>query len=77
MPLGREKFRTSALRYNGHEGPIGAPPPLFSKSFMEVLGQAVNEGRISARRAADLLDLTIDDLADLFAQHAVEAPLDL
>jgi Zn-dependent peptidase ImmA (M78 family)/DNA-binding XRE family transcriptional regulator len=66
-----------ALRYNGHEGPTGEPPPLFSKSFMEVLGQAINEGRISARRAANLLDLTIEDLADLFARHAVEAPLDL
>ncbi len=66
-----------ALRYNGHEGPIGEPPPLFSKSFMEVLGQAINEGRISARRAANLLDLTIEDLADLFDQHAVEAPLEL
>jgi Zn-dependent peptidase ImmA (M78 family) len=65
------------LRYNGHEAPTGEPPPLFSKSFMEVLGQAINEGRISARRAANLLDLTIEDLADLFERHAVEAPLDL
>lgn len=66
-----------ALRFNGRERPSGEPPPLFSKSFMEVLGQAINEGRISARRAANLLDLTIEDLSDLFVQHAVEAPLDL
>jgi Zn-dependent peptidase ImmA (M78 family)/transcriptional regulator with XRE-family HTH domain len=66
-----------ALRYNGRGEPTGEPPPLFSKSFMEVLGQAINEGRISARRAANLLDLTIEDLADLFARHAVEAPLEL
>ena len=66
-----------ALRYNGRAAPTGEPPPLFSKSFMEVLGQAINEGRISARRAANVLDLTIEDLADLFAIHAVEAPLDL
>jgi XRE family transcriptional regulator, fatty acid utilization regulator len=66
-----------ALRYNGRASPTGEPPPLFSKCFMEVLGQAINEGRISARRAANLLDMTIEDLADLFSTHAVEAPLDL
>jgi Zn-dependent peptidase ImmA (M78 family) len=66
-----------ALRYNGRESPTGEAPPLFSKYFMEVLGQAINEGRISARRAANLLDLTVDDLSDLFVQHAVETPLDL
>jgi Zn-dependent peptidase ImmA (M78 family)/DNA-binding XRE family transcriptional regulator len=53
------------------------PPPLFSKPFMDVLGQAIDEGRVSARRAADLLHLTIDDLRDLFARYAVDAPLDL
>jgi hypothetical protein len=44
---------------------------------MQVLGQAMNEGRISARRAADLLDRTIEDLADLFDRHAIKAPLEL
>jgi XRE family transcriptional regulator, fatty acid utilization regulator len=72
-----KQISDEALRYNGREGPTCEPPRLFSKSFMEVLGQAINEGRISARRAANLLDLTIEDMADLFAQHAIEAPLDL
>ena len=71
-----KKFRTSALRNNGHDGPLGAPPPLFSKSFMEVLALAVDEGRVSARRAANLLDMTLEDFADLFARHGVEAPFD-
>ena len=53
------------------------PPPLFSKPFMDVLGQAIDEGRVSARRVADLLHLTIEDLRDLFARYSVEAPLDL
>ena len=52
-------------------------PPLFSKSFMQVLGLAIDEGRVSARRIADLLHLTIEDMRDLFAQYAVEAPLDI
>ena len=37
---------------------------LFSKPFMEVIALAVDEGRVSARRAAGLLDLTVEDLAD-------------
>jgi XRE family transcriptional regulator, fatty acid utilization regulator len=72
-----KEISDEALRYNGREGSAGELPPLFSKSFMEVLAQAINEGRISARRAANLLDLTIEDMIDLFAQHAIEAPLDL
>ena len=55
----------------------GEPPPLFSKPFMDVLGQAIDEGRVSARRVADLLHLTIEDLRDLFGLYSVEAPLDL
>lgn len=65
-----------ALR-KARRGSAGEPPPLFSKSFMEVLAQAIDEGRVSVRRVADLLHLTIDDMRDLFAQYAVEAPLDL
>ena len=72
-----KEISDEALRYNGRKHPTDEPPPLFSNSFMEVLGQAINEGRISARRAANLLDLTIEDLVDLFTEHAVEAPLDL
>jgi Zn-dependent peptidase ImmA (M78 family)/transcriptional regulator with XRE-family HTH domain len=72
-----KEISDEVLRYNGRKYPTGEPPPLFSKSFMEVLGQAINDGRISARRAANLLDLTIEDLVDLFAEHAVEAPLEL
>jgi XRE family transcriptional regulator, fatty acid utilization regulator len=67
----------AALRNNGHGANVGTPPTLFSKPFMEVISLAVNEGRVSARRAAGLLDLTIDDLADLFAAHGVEPPFDL
>jgi hypothetical protein len=67
----------AALRNNGRNaGPATVPPP-FSKPFMEVIGLAVDGGRVSARRAAALLDLTVDDLADLFATHGVQAPVEL
>ncbi len=67
----------AALRYNGHEAGEPNPPPLFSRPFMEVMALAIREGRVSVRRAADLLSLTIDDLEDLFAAHGVETPFDL
>lgn len=53
------------------------PPPLFSRLFMEAIGKAIDEGRVSVRRAADLTDLTVDDLAELFAAHGLDCPFDL
>src|SRR6266536_595831 len=67
----------AALRNNGHEVAQGEPPPLFSRLFMEIIALAINEGQLSARRAADLLDMTIDDLAQLCATHGVAVALDL
>jgi XRE family transcriptional regulator, fatty acid utilization regulator len=53
-------------------------PALFSKPFVEVVALAIKQGRISARRAADLLDMkTLEDLIDLCAAHEVEPPFDL
>jgi Zn-dependent peptidase ImmA (M78 family)/DNA-binding XRE family transcriptional regulator len=67
----------AALRNNGHDVVRDEPPPLFSKPFMEVIALAIKRGQISARKAADVLDLSIDDLADLCATHGVEATFDL
>jgi Zn-dependent peptidase ImmA (M78 family)/DNA-binding XRE family transcriptional regulator len=72
-----KKISDAALRNNDREGAEGDPPPLFSKPFVEVIALAINEGRLSARRAADLLDMPLDDLAKLFATHAINAPFDL
>jgi Zn-dependent peptidase ImmA (M78 family)/transcriptional regulator with XRE-family HTH domain len=66
-----------ALRNNGHRVLRVEPPPLFSKQFMEVIALAIKEGQISARKAADVLDLTIEDLADLCRTYEVEAAFDL
>jgi Zn-dependent peptidase ImmA (M78 family) len=67
----------AALRNNGSEIAQGEPPPLFSKPFMEVIALAINKGHMSARRTADLLDLSLDDFAALCATYAIEAPFDL
>ncbi len=52
-------------------------PRRFSLKFVETLNQGLEEGRISVRRAAAIVDLSIDDLADLFREHSLEAPFDI
>jgi Zn-dependent peptidase ImmA (M78 family)/DNA-binding XRE family transcriptional regulator len=66
----------AALRSSRQRGG-GEPPPLFSKPFMEVIALAIKEGNVSARKAADVLDMTLEDLVDLCATYGVEAPFDL
>ena len=67
----------TALRNNGHGDVEAFPPPLFSKPFMEVMGLAIDKGLVSVRRAAALLDGTVEDLADLFTGHGVKASVEL
>lgn len=67
----------TALRNNGHGDVETFPPPSFSKPFMEVMGLAIDKGLVSVRRAAALLDGTVEDLADLFAKHGVKASVEL
>ncbi|MBR0689899.1 ImmA/IrrE family metallo-endopeptidase [Bradyrhizobium manausense] len=71
------KIPDTALRNNGRKVDKRTPPPLYSKAFMEVIALAIDDGQVSARKAADLLDLTIEDLADLCATHGVKVSLDL
>lgn len=59
------------LRNNGRKGARREVPALFSRPFAELVAAAMDAGRISARRAAGLLGLAIDDLADAFAAHGV------
>jgi XRE family transcriptional regulator, fatty acid utilization regulator len=72
-----KRLPDAKLRNNGRKGGKAKPPLPFSKPFMEVLALAIDEGRLSARRAADLLDTTIDDLSDLCAAYGVSPPAEL
>ncbi|MDE0417120.1 MAG: XRE family transcriptional regulator [bacterium] len=67
----------AALHRNGGAVAENCPPVLFSRPFAEVLGLALVQGHLSVRRAASLLGLTIDGLADLFAAHGVARPSSL
>lgn len=67
-----------ALRFNGRPAkPEGKVPPLFSKRFVEIAARAVDEGRVSIRKIASILGLSVDGLGDLFAAHGVPVPYEL
>ena len=66
-----------ALRNNGHEAVNAPAPPLFSKPFVEVLGLAMDKGLVSVRRAAGLLNATVEDLGEIFRMHGIEWPVEL
>ena len=72
QPVAGAALRDSALDVHGAE-----LPPLFSKPFMEVIALAIKDGQMSARRAADVLDMSLDELAALCTTHGVEVPFDL
>ena len=52
-------------------------PARFSKRFAEVFAWGIEQGHVSARRAASLLGITLDDLALVFEEHGLKAPFDL
>lgn len=65
------------LTWNGRSPSGRTLPKLFSQSFIERLHWALENGEISVRRAAELLDSTVDDLRDLFRSYNFSAPFDL
>ena len=77
LPAARARaIPESSLRNNG--GLEGGPSPsLFSKPFAEVLGMALEQGYVSARRAASLVDADVEQLPALLAAHGVEYEVEL
>jgi transcriptional regulator with XRE-family HTH domain/Zn-dependent peptidase ImmA (M78 family) len=63
------------LRNNGRAAAAQDLPPLFSRAFCERVASAIEEGRLSARRAAGILGVTVDDLEQVFAAHDVSFEL--
>lgn len=66
----------SALHGNNVKTQPALPPP-FSRPFADVLAAAIDQGRLSVRLAADLVNMTIDDLIDLFHAHNIKNPIHL
>jgi XRE family transcriptional regulator, fatty acid utilization regulator len=67
----------SAVSVYTKNRPIAKPPARFSKRFVETLGWGIENGHLSVRRSATLLDTTVDDLATLFSEHGLKTPFDL
>ncbi len=59
------------------EDVLSETPARFSKRFVSVMSWGIDEGHVSVRRVAQLLDTSVDDLRDLFAEHGLPAPFDL
>lgn len=56
---------------------LSETPARYSKRFVSVMSWGIDEGHVSVRRIAQLLDTSVDDLRDLFAEHGLSAPFDL
>jgi Zn-dependent peptidase ImmA (M78 family)/transcriptional regulator with XRE-family HTH domain len=65
--LVREKQRLS----------VSSPPKRFSASFVKMLHEALENGRLSARKAAKAMGLGLGGLNELFAQYGLTAPFEL
>lgn len=65
------------LTANGRPRREQAMPLLFSAAFVERLHAGLARGDLSVRRAAELLGLTIDALAELFRERRLTVPFDL
>lgn len=78
LPAARaQEIPEAFLRNNGGMETGAVAPALFSKPFAEVLGMALEQGRVSARRAAALMDASADELKGVLAAHGVEHQVDL
>ena len=56
---------------NGEPQNAGDRPPLFSREFVSRVHEAVESGHLSLRRAAGLLDLSVQDLAAVLAGYGL------
>jgi Zn-dependent peptidase ImmA (M78 family)/transcriptional regulator with XRE-family HTH domain len=56
---------------------LSGPPKRFSPSFVQMLHEALENGRLSARKAAKVLGLGLGGLTGLFAEHDLTAPFEL
>lgn len=56
---------------------VSGPPKRFSPSFVRMLHEALDHGRLSARKAAKAMGLGLAGLNELLAQYDLPAPFEL
>lgn len=66
-----------ALCQEPQRATLSGTPKRFSHSFVTMLHRAIDRGRLSARKAAKALGMSMPQLADLFAEHSLPAPFEL
>lgn len=71
------KINDAKLTFNGRSKSQQPLPGLFSADFVKRLHTGLAKGQLSVRRAAEILDLDIESLADLFREHNLDVPFDL
>jgi len=72
----KDRIEDELLRNNGSQLKATTPPK-FGKQFMAVIRWSISKGQISVRRAAKLLDVTVDELSAIFAENSLPVPFDL
>ncbi len=71
------KINDAKLTANGRPRGQQPLPCLFSTEFVQRLHVGLAKGQLSVRRAAEILDLTIEALAELFRSYELSVPFDL
>lgn len=71
-----ESTREALQQERQHASVVGTPKR-FSASVVAMLYRAIDCGRLSARKAAKAMGMSLPKLADLFTEHSLAAPFEL
>ncbi len=71
------EIRDKRLVANGQPRQALPKPKLFSHEFVQRLHEGLSKGDLSVRRAASLLEMTIEDMAELLGSYGLTVPFDL
>ena len=71
------EIKDAKLTANGRPKKEQTVPRRFGPEFVQRIHAALSEGELSVRRAASILELTIEDLAELFKDYDLPVPFDL
>lgn len=69
-----EKAACMALQQEHQRPSTAGTPKRLSINFVTMLHTAIDKGRLSVRKAAKALGMTLPQLADLFTEHSLPVP---
>ena len=74
---GQTDIHDGKLTANGRPAKEQQIPKLFCEEFVRRLHTGLAKGQLSVRRAASLLEMTIEELAQLYRDYQLPVPFDL